>query len=252
MDSGCARLDIALALRGLAKSRSEAQAAIVSGCVSVNAVIRRKPSFKVATADQIEFLAVHPYAGRGGVKLSAGLQEFGIDPSGWRCLDVGASTGGFTDCLLKRGAEHVTAVDVGSGQMIERLARDPRVTLIENVNARNLRPADFDELFDLAVVDVSFISLTLLMPRLATLIKPEHGRMIALIKPQFEVGRDALGAGGIVRDEALRMRAVETVIASAAAAALACLGRMDSPIAGGDGNKEFLALFAHKPDEGAR
>ena len=243
------RLDVAMSDRELVSSRTQAQAAIERGEVRVNGTVRTKAGFKVTELDVIEVEAVPRYAGRGGFKLEAALDQFGIDPTGLECLDVGASTGGFTDCLLQRGAKDVTAIDVGSGQMIARLCSDPRVTLRENVNARYLASTDIRGPFDLVVIDVSFISLIYVLEPLSHVLRSNTGHVIALIKPQFEVGRERVGAGGIVRNEQHRLEAVESVLASAARLGLTSLGVIPSPIPGGDGNEEFLGLLRRHANE---
>src|ERR687893_360639 len=183
------------------------------------------------------------YVGRGGLKLEKALAEFQINPSGRTCLDVGASTGGFTDCLLQRGARRVVAVDVGHNQLDWRLRTDARVEVREGVNARHLSPADFgDERFDLAVMDVSFISAAKVLPAVVPLLET-GGRVVVLVKPQFEVGRGEVGKGGVVRDPAQHARVVEEVNAAARALGLSVRGVTDSPITGADGNREFLALY---------
>jgi 23S rRNA (cytidine1920-2'-O)/16S rRNA (cytidine1409-2'-O)-methyltransferase len=181
----------------------------------------------------------HPFVGRGGIKLAAALDAFGVDPRGLVCLDVGASTGGFTDCLLQRGAARVWAVDVGYGQLAWSLRTDPRVHLLERANIRTLARHAIPDEIDLAVVDVSFISLRLVLPRLMDFVRPE-GRIIALVKPQFEVGRGRVGRGGVVRDPALRERAACDVVAAAQALGLHSIGIIPSPIEGRDGNLEYL------------
>lgn len=188
------------------------------------------------------------YVGRGGLKLEAALREFAIDVSGFVCLDVGASTGGFTDCLLQHGAQRVVAVDVGHNQLDWRLRQDARVEVREKVNARYLKPEDFNERFDIITMDVSFISATKILPALAPLMKDE-ARMIVLIKPQFEVGRAAVGRGGIVTDEYQQRRVVEEVNAAARPLALRVRGVIPSPITGADGNREFLACYEKRRDE---
>jgi len=182
------------------------------------------------------------YVGRGGLKLEKALAEFRVDPSGLDCVDVGASTGGFTDCLLQHGARRVVAVDVGHNQIDWRLRTDPRVEVREGVNARHLAPQDFAGRFDLAVMDVSFISATKVLPAVVPLLK-DGGRVVVLVKPQFEVGKGEVGKGGIVRDSAQHARVVEEVNSAARALGLKVLGVTDSPITGADGNKEFLALY---------
>jgi 23S rRNA (cytidine1920-2'-O)/16S rRNA (cytidine1409-2'-O)-methyltransferase len=173
------------------------------------------------------------------LKLEAALDAFAVDPSGGRWLDVGASTGGFTDCLLQRGARRVVAVDVGHNQLDYRVRTDPRVEAREGVNARYLTPADFGAPFDGAVIDVSFISLRLILPAVAPLVAP-GGHVVALVKPQFEVGRGEVGKGGIVRDDAKRRRVVDEITQFACALGLAPVGAIESPIEGAEGNREFL------------
>lgn len=182
------------------------------------------------------------YVGRGGLKLEAALHEFQIDVTGFVCLDVGASTGGFTDCLLQHGAERVVALDVGHNQIDWRLRNDPQVEVREGVNARHLRVEDFSQRFDLAVIDVSFISVTKVLPAIVPLLI-ETGSIVTLIKPQFEVGRGEVGSGGIVRDAVKRLRAVEAVNDEAKALGLSVVGVIESPITGAEGNVEFLALY---------
>ena len=187
------------------------------------------------------------YVGRGGLKMEEALREFGIDPTGFVCLDVGASTGGFTDCLLQHGARRVVAVDVGHNQIDWRLRTDARVEVREGVNARHLSPEDFAERFDLAVVDVSFISATKVLPALVPLVK-DGGRIVTLVKPQFEVGKGEVGKGGIVRDPAQHARVIAEVNEAALALGLNVRGVTDSPIKGADGNREFLALYEKKEE----
>src|SRR5215211_8044828 len=182
------------------------------------------------------------YVGRGGLKLEAALREFQIDPRGLTCLDVGASTGGFTDCLLQHGAKRVVAIDVGHNQIDWRLRNEPRVEVREGVNARYLHPPDFSEKFELAVMDVSFISATKVLPAIAPLLI-DGGAIVTLIKPQFEVGRGEVGSGGIVRDPEKRSRVVEEVNDAAQSLGLTVIGVIESPIQGAEGNIEFLALY---------
>jgi 23S rRNA (cytidine1920-2'-O)/16S rRNA (cytidine1409-2'-O)-methyltransferase len=237
---GAARLDRALVERGLARSRAEAQEMIADGCVTVDGKPAVKASSPTSPAARIEVAGGgRVYVSRGGLKLAAALDHFAVPIAGRAALDVGASTGGFTDCLLRRGAAHVTAIDVGHGQMTASLAADERITLHEGINARDLKPDDFGRVFDVIVADLSFISLRLVIPALAPLLAAD-GDMICLVKPQFEAGAAAVGKGGIVRDERARRRAVDDVAAAAFACGLAEIGRMPSPIAGGDGNIEFL------------
>jgi len=186
------------------------------------------------------------YVGRGGLKLEAALREFQIDVHGFVCLDVGASTGGFTDCLLQNGAAQVFAIDVGHNQIDWRLRNDPRVEVREGVNARYLEQQDFLVRFDLAVIDVSFISLIKILPSVVPLLKP-HAKMVVLIKPQFEVGRGEVGSGGIVRDEAKRIKAVDNVKEFASTLGLKTEKTIESPITGAEGNIEYLAHYSYHP-----
>jgi len=236
------RLDRLLVDRALAESREKAQALIMAGEVLVDGQKASKPGQTVDEASRLEVLARPPYVSRGGFKLAAALDRFGIDVAGKACLDIGASTGGFTDVLLQRGAARVHAVDVGAGQLAWKLRGDPRVVLHEGLNARELTFGDIGEPVDLITCDVSFISVTLILPAAAPLLQPD-GRMVILIKPQFEVGKGQVGKGGIVRDPDLHRQACQRV-----ETAVRGLGFetqiMDSPILGAEGNKEFL-LYAH-------
>ncbi|MEP6920930.1 MAG: TlyA family RNA methyltransferase [bacterium] len=240
------RIDKLLVERGLAPSRTRAQALVMAGVVLVNEQRAAKPSDLAALDAEIRVKGADDpaarFVGRGGVKLDAALREFGIDVNGMVCLDIGASTGGFTDCLLQNGALRVVAIDVGHNQIDWSLRNDPRVEVREGVNARYLTAADFDRKFELAVMDVSFISATKVMPALVDLLE-DHGRLIVLIKPQFEVGRGEVGSGGIVRDPQQRARVIEEVNAAAAALGFNVLGVIESPLHGADGNVEFLALY---------
>ena len=237
------RLDRLLVERGLAPSRERAQALILAGLVEVAGRRAEKAGQPVETDAPITVAGPeHPYVSRGGVKLAAALDRFGIDPSGRICLDVGASTGGFTDCLLQRGASRVYAVDVGHGQIDARLRRDPRVVLRERVNARSLSARDVPEAVGLAVVDVSFISLRLILPAVIGRIAP-GGYGVLLVKPQFEAGRGEVPRGGVVRSEETRRRVVEEVAARCRELGLEVLGALESPIRGARGNAEFLLGF---------
>lgn len=239
---GKERLDKLLVARGLAETRAKAQALILAGQVFAKEQRLDKAGLEVPVDLEIVIKEPLPYVSRGGLKLAAALDHFRIDPSGMTCLDVGASTGGFTDCLLQRGARRVVALDVGHGQIDWKLRQDPRVEVRENVNARYLQPEDFAERFDLAVIDVSFISLTKILPTIPALLG-EKGIIVALIKPQFEVGREEVGKGGIVRDEAAQQRVVEEITGFAESLGWKRCGLIDSPILGADGNREFLAYF---------
>lgn len=218
----------------------------MAGVVLVDEQRVEKPSHQFDTNSSIRIKGgddpTTRYVGRGGLKLEAALREFQIDVSGFTCLDVGASTGGFTDCLLQNGAKKVFAVDVGHNQIDWRLRNDPRVEVREGVNARYLTPKDFPQKFNLVVIDVSFISVTKVLPAIVPLLAPT-GAIIALIKPQFEVGRGEVGGGGIVRDAAKRLRVVEEVNGAARTLGLEPVKVIESPITGAEGNVEFLALY---------
>lgn len=237
------RLDTLLVERGLAASRERARALILAGSVRVDGQPAPKAGTMVARGCEITVLTPdHPYVGRGGLKLAHALDTFEIPVADRLALDVGASTGGFTDVLLQRGAAHVVALDVGHGQIDWKLRSDTRVTVIENVNARYLAAYQLPEgrrVFDIITIDVSFISLTLILPAVAPLLQPE-GHIVALVKPQFEAGRREVGKGGIVRDEGVRARVVDEVIAAADKLGLSRAGLVASPIEGMEGNKEFL------------
>jgi len=239
------RIDKLLVEHGIADSRTKAQALVMAGVVLVNEKRVEKPSQEFLPTDNIRVKGKSDeikYVGRGGLKLEKALQEFHIQPSEYVCLDVGASTGGFTDCLLQHGAKKVITIDVGTNQLVWKLRNDERVEARENVNARYLRAEDFSEKFDLIVMDVSFISVTKILPALKDLLR-EDGRIIVLIKPQFEVGKGEVGKGGIVKDEEKHVRVIEKVNMFAEAIGLINKGLIDSPILGADGNKEFLALY---------
>jgi 23S rRNA (cytidine1920-2'-O)/16S rRNA (cytidine1409-2'-O)-methyltransferase len=232
------RADLLLLERGLFESRARAQAAIAAGLVSADGVVLRKASETVLAAAKIEAQAAHPYVSRGGVKLAAALDAFGFDPQGLTCLDVGASTGGFSDVLLRRGAMHVYAIDVGQAQLHESLHGHPRLTSLESQDIRTLDPGLFAQAPTLAVIDVSFISLKLVLPAVATLLAPQAG-LIALVKPQFETKRSALKKG-LLRDEVLQQQICAEIADVVTALDFAISGLIRSPIEGGDGNREFL------------
>ncbi|HMO29968.1 TlyA family RNA methyltransferase [Enterovirga sp.] len=233
------RADLVLVARGVFESRARAQAAIAAGLVTADGAPVRKPSDLIAEEAAIEASPAHPYVSRGGVKLAAALDAFAIDPAGWACLDVGASTGGFTDLLLRRGAARVHAVDVGRGQLHPTLAADPRVISLEATDIRQAGERLPPDAFDLVTVDVSFVSLKQILPHLIQYMK-KSSQLILLIKPQFEVGPRGLGRGGIVRDDALRRASAQEIQALAADLGFHVQDVIPSPISGGDGNREFL------------
>lgn len=241
-----ARIDKLLVERGLVESRAKAQAMIMAGVVLVNDQRIDKPSELINPDAQLRIKGEDDpaarYVGRGGLKLETALREFAIDVKGLFCLDIGASTGGFTDCLLQQGAGRVVALDVGHNQIDWRLRNDARVEVREGVNARHLEPADFETKFDLAVMDVSFISATKILPAIVPLLT-ETGRLVVLIKPQFEVGRGEVGKGGIVRDPEKHARVVEEVNRAAKDLGLCVRNVIESPIQGAEGNVEFLAFY---------
>ncbi len=240
------RIDQALVALGLASSRSEAQRLVMSGAVLVDGQVVDKPGARIALEAGICVTEAGKYVGRGGQKLEAALDAFHVDVAGFHCLDVGASTGGFTDCLLQRGANWVVALDVGFGQLHWKLRQDPRVTAIERCNARHLTPAHLPPgsyPFDLIVADVSFISLTLVLPPALALLH-KGGCAIVLIKPQFEAGRQHVGKGGIVTDPAARQSAINKIRDfTSAQDDLQWSGCIESPITGADGNIEYLACL---------
>jgi 23S rRNA (cytidine1920-2'-O)/16S rRNA (cytidine1409-2'-O)-methyltransferase len=238
------RLDQLLVERGLFPSREQAKRAVMAGLVSVDGRRLDKPGTAVDGAVQLAVAAREPFVSRAGRKLAAALDHFAIDPAGWICLDAGASTGGFTDCLLQRGAARVYALDVGHGQLDDRLRRDARVVVMDRINVRHLAPDALPEPCDLITADVSFISLAKVVPALLPHLA-DRGLLLPLIKPQFEAGRGAVGKGGILRDETLRRRVVEECAAGLAAlSGLDPRGIVDSALPGTGGNREAFALFA--------
>jgi 23S rRNA (cytidine1920-2'-O)/16S rRNA (cytidine1409-2'-O)-methyltransferase len=234
------RLDVVLVARGLAESREKAQALVMADRVRVDGARARKPGQPVREDAEVEVLPGPERVGRGGVKLEGALDRFGVDPAGRVAVDVGASTGGFTEVLLARGATRVYAVDVGRGQLHEKLRGDPRVVVLERVNARELSPAHVGEPCSLAVVDVSFISVTRILPALRTVLAPAADAVV-LVKPQFEVGRRQVGRGGLVTDPDLHLGALRAVAQEAQdALGYAVRSACPSPIAGAEGNREFF------------
>jgi 23S rRNA (cytidine1920-2'-O)/16S rRNA (cytidine1409-2'-O)-methyltransferase len=237
------RLDQLLVQRGLFGSREQARRAVMAGTVEVDGRRVDKPGTPVPEGARLELQAPRePFVSRAGRKLAHALDHFAIDPAGWVCLDVGASTGGFTDCLLQRGAARVYALDVGYGQLDHRLRQDPRVVVMERVNARHLTPAGLPEPVRLITVDVSFISLAKVVPALVPHLAP-GGLLLPMIKPQFEAGRGMVGKGGILRDETVRSQVVERCAGEMAAQGLALLGVADSAVPGAGGNREAFALL---------
>jgi 23S rRNA (cytidine1920-2'-O)/16S rRNA (cytidine1409-2'-O)-methyltransferase len=244
------RLDVEMARRGLVQSRETAQRLIMAGRVRVNSRPADKPDLRVTAESDIAIVGTDPeYASRGAYKLIAALDHFPIEVEGRRALDVGASTGGFTDVLLKRGAAHVIALDVGYGQLVDRLRTDPRVTVMDRTNIRLVRADDLPYRPDLITIDTSFISLRLVLPAVIALAAP-NAEIVTLVKPQFEVGKGKVGKGGIVRDEALRQGALETVLQFARTEGIEVVGAINSPLEGAKGNLEYLAVMrpgSHRP-----
>ncbi|MCG3171940.1 MAG: 16S/23S rRNA (cytidine-2'-O)-methyltransferase TlyA [Myxococcota bacterium] len=240
------RLDIVLVERGLAPSREKAQALIMSGAVFANGQRADKPGTPIREDQTLEIRGERSrYVSRGGDKLEGALNQFHLDVTGLTCLDVGASTGGFTDCLLQHGAARVYAIDTGRGQLDARLRADPRVVSREKVNARHLQPGDLPELVDLIVADVSFISLRLVIPPVRVFLKP-GGKILALIKPQFEAGPKRVGKGGVIRDETIRQEVIQEVLGALLVHGDQLLGVADSVLPGADGNREVFALLRRK------
>jgi 23S rRNA (cytidine1920-2'-O)/16S rRNA (cytidine1409-2'-O)-methyltransferase len=240
------RLDVLLVERGLAPSRERARALVLAGLVRVGGVVVPKAGTSVPADAEITLIQPdHPYVGRGGLKLAHALDAWAIPVTGRDGLDIGASTGGFTDVLLQRGARSVIALDVGHGQLDWRLRNDPRVIVLEGVNARTLVRSALPHLVDLVTIDVSFISLRLILPPVPSLLRP-GADIIALVKPQFEAGREEVGRKGLVRDPAVHERVLAEITAVAAAVGLRRLAAVPSPITGATGNQEFLAHFTHE------
>jgi 23S rRNA (cytidine1920-2'-O)/16S rRNA (cytidine1409-2'-O)-methyltransferase len=237
------RLDRALVSLGFVSSREIAARTILAGGVLVDGAVVDKPAKLVSLDARIEIEKRAPFVSRSGEKLAAALDQFSICPRGLICLDVGCSTGGFTDCLLQRGASKVYGVDVGYGQFDWKLRQDKRVILLERTNIRHLQQGLIEDMIDLAVIDVSFISLNLVLPSVVRFLAP-GGRVVALVKPQFEVGKGEVGAGGIVRSELQREAVTEKVISVGTGLGLSFRGRVESPIKGRKGNREILVAFS--------
>jgi 23S rRNA (cytidine1920-2'-O)/16S rRNA (cytidine1409-2'-O)-methyltransferase len=241
------RIDNLLVARGVFESRESAQRAIMAGEVRVGDRVIDKSSELIEAKAEIAVTELPRYAGRGALKLEGALDFFQVDVSGKVALDIGASTGGFTDCLLQRGAAKVYAVDVGHGQLAWKIRNEPRVVVMEKLNARFLSREHIPEFVDLCVIDVSFISLTLILPRAFELITPD-GVILALIKPQFELQRGDVGRGGIVRDPALQEKAQQKIVKFAEAANYRVVGLVPSTITGADGNQEFFICLRRRSD----
>ena len=241
------RLDVLMVQRGLAETRSKAQAVIMSGSVYVANQKIDKAGTMLDPCAGIEVRAdACPYVSRGGWKLEKALHDFGVDPTGFVCSDSGASTGGFTDCLLQKGAKKVYAIDVGYGQLAWKLREDPRVVCMERTNIRYVTPEQIGEPLDLSVVDVSFISLRLVLPAIRALLSPT-GQVICLIKPQFEAGREKVGKKGVVRDPAVHLEVLEQFTALAGELGFTIRAMTFSPVKGPEGNIEFLAHLSLEP-----
>jgi 23S rRNA (cytidine1920-2'-O)/16S rRNA (cytidine1409-2'-O)-methyltransferase len=240
------RLDLFIAERHPELSRAHIQSMIMQGLVTVDKKIVTKPGFQVAEDTAVEInLVQEKFVSRAGHKLEAALDAFGIDVQGYSVLDAGLSTGGFADCLLQRGAKIIYGVDVGYGQVHEKIRNDPRVVVMERTNLRHLQ--ELPERVDLVTLDLSFISLLKVMPAVLLLMKPQ-AKLVTLIKPQFEAERRDIGRGGIIKDPDVHKRVVDSVVAGVESIGFKCHGIIDSPILGSSGNKEFLAYFDRKPN----
>ena len=243
------RLDVLLLEKGLCDSRSRAQALIMEGLVFVRGQRVDKPGTAVDPEAEIEVRgSVCPYVSRGGLKLEKALRDFGVDPTGYVCSDSGASTGGFTDCLLQQGAKKVYAIDVGYGQLAWSIRSDPRVVVMERTNIRNVTPEDIGEPLDLSVVDVSFISLRLVLPVIRELLGPQ-GQVLCLIKPQFEAGREKVGKKGVVREKSTHLEVLEQFLETARDLGFTVVDLTYSPVKGPEGNIEFLGHLSKAPRE---
>ena len=245
------RLDVLLVERLYADSRTKAQAIIMSGNVYVNGQKADKPGISYEESVEIEVRgATCPYVSRGGLKLEKALRDFGVKPEGYVCSDSGASTGGFTDCLLQQGASKVFAIDVGYGQLDWKIRSDPRVVVMERTNIRYVTPEDLGEPLDLSVIDVSFISLKIVLPAIKALLKPESGQVLCLIKPQFEAGREKVGKKGVVREPATHKEVLDDFVSLADALNFKILGLTFSPVKGPEGIIEFLGHLSLADVEG--
>ena len=245
------RLDVLLVERGFAETRTKAQAVIMSGLVYVSGQKADKPGMSFEENSEIEVRgATCPYVSRGGLKLEKALRDFGVDPTGYVCSDSGASTGGFTDCLLQQGAKKVFAIDVGYGQLDWKIRSDPRVVVMERTNVRYVTPEQLGEPLDLSVVDVSFISLRIVLPVIKTFLKENAGQVLCLIKPQFEAGKEKVGKKGVVRDPAVHKEVLDDFVALTKEIDIKILGLTFSPVKGPEGNIEFLAHLTLADREG--
>lgn len=235
------RLDVLLTELGHAETRSKAQALIKAGLVFVNGKKAEKAGQNCAVDASVEIRGEHcPYVSRGGLKLEKALRDFGVDPTGFVCSDSGASTGGFTDCLLQQGAKKVFAIDVGTDQLVDKIRNDPRVVVMEQTNIRYVTAADLGQPLDLSVVDVSFISLKLVLPTIKELLKQGSGQVLCLIKPQFEAGKENIGKKGVVREPAVHKQVLDSFVAFVRDLGFRVLGLTYSPVRGPEGNIEFL------------
>ena len=247
------RLDVLLVERLYAESRTKAQAIIMSGNVYVNGQKADKPGMSFEETVDIEVRgATCPYVSRGGLKLEKALRDFGVDVTGFVCSDSGASTGGFTDCLLQQGASKVFAIDVGYGQLDWKIRSDPRVVVMERTNVRYVTPEELGEPLDLSVIDVSFISLNIVLPVIKTFLKSASGQVLCLIKPQFEAGKDKVGKKGVVREPATHQEVLDNFVSLADALGFKILGLTFSPVKGPEGNIEFLGHLTLADTEGIR
>lgn len=246
------RLDVLLTEQGYADTRSKAQAIIMAGQVYVNGQKADKSGISYEETVQLEVRGdVCPYVSRGGWKLEKALRDFGVKPDGFVCSDSGASTGGFTDCLLQQGASKVFAIDVGYGQLDWKIRSDPRVVVMERTNIRYVTPEDLGEQLDLSVIDVSFISLSIVLPTIKTLLKPT-GQVLCLIKPQFEAGREKVGKKGVVRDPETHKEVLDNFVSLADSLGFTIMGLTFSPVKGPEGNIEFLGHLSMGENEGIR
>jgi len=244
------RLDVLLVEKGYFDSRAKAQAVIMSGDVYINGQKVDKAGASVEVTAEIEVRgSVCPYVSRGGLKLEKALRDFGVDPTGYVCSDSGASTGGFTDCLLQQGAKKVFAIDVGYGQLAWKIRSDPRVVTMERTNIRYVTPEQLGEPLDLSVVDVSFISLKIVLPAIKALLRPDRGQVLCLIKPQFEAGKEKVGKKGVVRDPQVHLEVLQGFITLAKELGFTIRNLTFSPVRGPEGNIEFLGHLTLEPGE---